>query len=911
MTTANDRASRRGWQPHLRLIALVGVLVPRRLRADWRQEWEAELRYREVLLTRWDQLNWRTKLDLLRRSLGAFWDALWLQPHRWEDDMFQDLRYGARLLLKNPGFTAVAVLTLALGIGANTAIFSVVSAVLLRPLPYPEPERLVKVYQAAPNPARGSMPMIWSYPRFEVLRGQSRSFAAVAAYTQGSYNLTGTSEPERLRVELVSAAYFPALGIKAIAGRTFTPEEDQAPGERLTALLSHGLWQRRFGGDPQVIGQTLELDHIPFTIAGVLPPGFKGQEGTAEVWVTMMAAPVLRYRRVLANANNYWFQVLARLQPGVTLAQAQAEMRPVSEQIERTHPGPKAMRPSGTTQEVVTLAPLQAAAVDPAFKRVFLLLLAAVGLVLLIACANTANLLLARAVARQKEFALRCALGAGRGRLIRQLLTESALLALGGGALGVLVGYWGLELLKNFRPSDYATFWTSYARTFAFFTISLDGRVLAFNFALALATGLLCGWLPGLQAARANVQQALKEGAGGSLAGFHPVRRLSARSLLVVSEIALSLVLLIGAGLMLKSLARLQAVHLGFAPEQVVTMAAPTSQPKPDFYAHLLARVQALPGVEAASVGSTAPLLGHASMTVMDIEGRPAAGEIAVGLHSVSPDYFRTLGIPLIKGRVFTERDRAGAPRVALINQAAADNLFPGEEALGKRIKPDISPDYETQEELVEIVGIVGNAKYGQLEKAIGPDVYLSFLQPTDAAQTLIVRSSVAPTAIAAAVRREVLALDRNVPLTQIQTLTARAAEVTSRPRFIAVLLTAFAGLALLLSAIGIYGVVAYSVSARTRELGIRLALGAQPGDVLRLVLREGLALLAAGLAAGLLASWGATRLLRSQLYEVGPGDPLTFILVSLLLAGVALLACYLPARRATRVDPLAALRHE
>ncbi len=895
-------------RPHLWLIALIGVIVPRQLRADWRQEWESELRYRETLLAEWDKLNWKTKLDLLRRSIGAFWDALLLQPKRLEDEMFQDLSFGWRMLRRSPVMSLVAVLSLAAGIGANTAIFSVVNALLLRPLPYRAPEQLVKVFQSQPDPAKANLPSNWSYPRFEMLRDQSQSFAAVAGFAQQPYGLTGTDTPERLQVEMVSASYFPLLGVEAVAGRTFTADEDRTPETNLAALLSFGLWQRRFGGDPQVIGKTIELEKNVFTIVGVLPPGFRGQNGTADAWVTMMAAPLLRYKAVLTNSRNYWFQAVARLKDGVTLAQAQAEMARVSEQIEQKYPSPKMFQGQA---KIPGLAPLQAAKVDPAIRKSFLILLAAVGLVLLIACANTANLLLARAVARQREFALRAALGAGRLRLIRQLLTESLLLALLGGLLGLLVASWGLELLKEFRPSDNAQFWSSYARTFDFFTIKLDWRVLGFNFALALLTGVLFGLFPAIQSSFANVNETLKEGTGGSSIGFRSLRRLSARSLLVVGEIALSLVLLVGAGLMIKSLTRLQSVNLGFVPEHVVTMAAPSRNAKPEFYEQLLARVQTLPGVEAASLGSTAPLLGHASISGMGIEGRTVESSVGVGIHSVSPDYFKTLRINLLKGRVFTPQDRAGAPRVALINQAAAETFFPGEEPLGKRIGPGIGASYETTEKLVEIVGVVANVRYGRLEEAIGPDVYMSSLQPTDAAQTLIVRTSVEPAAITAAVRREVLALDRNVPLTAIQTMRERAAEVTSRTRFIAAVLGLFALLALLLSAIGIYGVMAYSVSARTRELGIRIALGAQARDVLRLVLREGAALVVAGLALGLLAAWAALRVLQSQLYNMSTTDPLTFGVVALLLAGVALLACYVPARKAMRTDPLAALRYE
>jgi putative ABC transport system permease protein len=823
--------------------------------------------------------------------------------------MIQDLRFGLRTMRKNPLLTLTAVFSLALGIGANSAIFSVVNALMLRPLPYREPDRLVKIYQAQPDPAKGMLPSVWAYPRFEVLRDQSQSFAAVAAVAQNANNLTGTNEPERLQVEMVSASYFPMLGVEAVAGRTFAAEEDRTPGANLVALLSYGLWQRRFGGDVQAIGKTIEFDKHTFTIVGVLPLGFRGQNGTAEAWTTMMAAPLLRFNRTLVAPNSYWFQVIARLKDGVSPAQAQSEMRMVTAQIEQKYPGPK--QTLAGSARIVTIAPLQAAKLDPAIKKSFLILLAAVALVLLIACANTANLLLARAVARRKEFALRAALGAGRLRLIRQSLTESLLLAVIGGALGVLIAGWALALLKNFRPSDDAQFWSSYTRTFDFFTINIEWRVLAFNFALALLTGVLFGLIPAIQSSHTNVNESLKEGAGGSVSGSRSLRSVSARSLLVVSELALSLVLLIGAGLMIKSLARLQAVNLGFSPENVITMAAPSRDAKPELYDQLLSRVRSLPGVEATAIGNTAPLLGYASKTVMDIEGRADNAQVDVGIHSVSPEFFKTLRINLLKGRVFTERDRVGAPRVAVINQAAAERLFPGDEPIGKRVRHYVDPAYDSNEKFVEIVGVVGDVKYGRLEEAVEPDLYLSSLQPVDDAQTLIVRSSVDPAAIAAAARRELSALDKNVPLTQIKTMTDRAAEVTSRTRFIALLLGLFAGLALLLAAIGIYGVMAYSVSARTRELGIRIALGAQSGAVLRLVLRDALTLIGVGLALGASAAWATLRVLKSQLYEVRATDPLTFAGVTALLIIVAMLACYLPARRATNVDPMVALRTE
>jgi putative ABC transport system permease protein len=818
-------------------------------------------------------------------------------------DLWQDLRHNARTLLNNPGFSLIAIITLALGIGANTAIFSVINALLLRPLPYRQPEQLVKVFRTQPDPAKGMLPSIWSYPRFEMLRDQNQSFADVAGFNQSPYNLTGTDAPERLQVEMVSDGYFTLLGVNTIVGRAFTAEDAGA-----AALLGYGLWQRRFGGDPQVVGKTIELDKQAFTIVGVLPPGFRGQSGTADVWAPMMAASKF-VRTILTHPNDHWFQVIARLKDSVTLAQAQADMQRVSAQIERKFPIPKETLAGNAKAPV--LEPLQSAKVDPALKMSFLLLLAAVGLVLLIACANMANLLLARAVARRREFALRSALGASRQRLLRQLITESLLLALTGGALGLLLARWGVTLLMNIRPSDNTQFRTSYSHTFDFFTVNLDWRVLGFNFALALLTGLLFGLLPALQSSFINVNEALKEGAGGSGVGFHGQNKSSVRSLLVVGEIALALVLLSGAGLMVNSLLRLQSVNLGLAPENLLTMTVYSREAKPEFYEQALARVQALPGVEAASFSRNAPLLGRYARAVIDIEGRADVKQAGVGFHSVSPDYFKTLGIALLRGRVFTTQDRVGAPRVALINKTAAEKFFHGADPIGKRLRPYVTPQYENAEKLVEIVGVVADVPYSRLEEAIGPDIYVSALQPTDPTHMLMVRSQVDAAALTAAVRRELMALDRNVPLTAIQTMQERAAEVTSRTRFIAVLLVLFAGLALLLAGIGVYGVMAYSVSARTREIGIRMALGAGRGAVLRLMLKQGLTLTSLGIALGLPAALLLTRLIRTLLYGVDTADPLTFGLVALLLAGVTLMACYAPARRATKVDPLIAIRSE
>jgi putative ABC transport system permease protein len=815
--------------------------------------------------------------------------------------LLRDLHFGARMLAKQPGFSLIAVFTLALGIGANTAIFSVVNALLLRPLPYRQPERLVKVFQSQPDLANGLAPSLWSYPRFAYLRDGNQCFAEVAGFNQSPYNLTGTDAPERLQVEMVSASYFPLLGVNTIVGRAFTEAEDATTDAATTAVLGYGLWRRRFGGEAQVIGRTIELDKHRFTIVGVLPPGFRGQSGAADVWLPLKASAGF-VPTILNNPNDAWFQVIARLKNGVTAAQSQSNLQQVGAQIERKFPHPKDAQPSAPVS-----APLQTAKVDPALKTSFLILLAAVGLVLLIVCANVANLLLARAVSRRREFALRAALGASRARLLRQLVAESLLLALLGGALGVLLAHWGVALLQKIRPSDNAQFWTAYARTFDYFTIHLDWRALSFNFALTALTALLFGLVPALQSSFVNVNDALKEGANGSTTGW---RKFSARSLLVVGEIALSLALLVGAGLMIKSLLRLQAVSLGFEPENVVVMTVYARDAKPELYEQLLARVQALPGVEAASVSRDAPLLGR-SGTLIDIEGRADVKRVPTGFHSVSPDYFKTLGIALRQGRVFTAQDRVGAQRVAIINQTAADRFFPNENPIGKRLQPNAPPRYETTETIAEIVGVVADARYGRLEEAIGPDIYVSSLQPTSQTTMLLARSRLDAAALTEEVRHELLALDRNIPITAVQTMQARVAEVTSRTRFTAVLLGLFAASALLMAGIGIYGLMAWSVSARAREVGIRLALGAQASDVRRLVIVEGMRLTLGGVAAGLPVAFATARLLKTMLFGVSATDPATFAAIALLLAAVALTACVVPARRAAKVDPLIALRSE
>jgi putative ABC transport system permease protein len=837
-----------------------------------------------------------------RRSFGSLAIAKEDSREMWGlgslEILWQDLRYGLRMLLKNPGFTLIAVLTLALGIGANTAIFSVVNVLLFKPLPYPGSERLMQLYKF--NTAREREYPQWEYPKFEMLRDQNRLFDLVAAFQDTSATITGDEEPERVNFEFVSASYFPLLGLSPVIGRTFSAEEDRTPGAHPVAVIGNGLWRRRFGADPQVIGKTLTISGKPYTVIGVLPAEFRGQTGNAEMWLPIMMWPGFRFP---SNAKNSWALILARLKPDVTVRAAQAEMDGLARKMIEAFP-PLDIGIPGIGREAVRLKALKDARTNPELKNAFAILLAAAGFVLLIACANTANLLLARADSRRKEMAMRIALGAGRFRLVRQMLTESALLSVAGGAAGLLVAKWGVDLLTSFKSGSMGGFWEIYILTLRLYSIGLDWQALLFNLLISLGAGLLFGLAPAFVASRSDVNATLKTGGSGAM-GSSRSRRLSLRSVLVVVEVALAVVLLAGAGLMIRSLARLQSVNRGFDPAGVTTFRVFA---RPDFMNQLRERVAALPGVEMASLSWTAPLSDGSSTSVMNIQGRPkpedATGSI-VNQYPVSPEYFPAYRIQIKRGRGLTNDDRAGSKPVAVISETAASKFWPGEDPVGKLI------NFEFHKEWLEIVGVVADVKNHRLEAPASADVYIALTQYDDTPRVLSVRGTIDKAALTAAVKREISALDRNVPLTAIKTMDEKFSEATAGARYNALLLGLFAALALVMSQMGIYGVMSYAVSARTHEIGIRMALGAERRAVLRLIVGQGMKLAAAGLAIGLIAAVAATRLIKTLLFDVDANDPMTLCSVALLLAIVALLACWIPARRATKVDPLIALKYE
>lgn len=803
---------------------------------------------------------------------------------------WQDLRYGARMLFKKPGFTIVAIITLALGIGANTAIFTVVDAALLRGLPYKSPEQLYHLFEVTPQKEFSQRE--FSYPDYQDYQ-QNKVFEEVAAYTGGGGILTGRGEPERIFSPSASANFFSMLGVEPIIGRTFRTGEDKPGAERVT-VLTYGMWQKMFGGRTDVIGQALTVSGNSYTIVGVLPASFQFALRPADLWLPYQPSPNQLTRRFMHGTN-----LIGRLKPGVSMEQVQTEVGTIASRIEREHNESHA----GTG---IKLVPLQEQVVGQV-KPILLILLGAVGFVLLIACANVASLLLTRSLARQKEVAIRAALGAGRWRVIRQLLTESVLLSLIGGTAGLLIAYWGVDALVAVLPDNQLN-------TLPFLkSLRIDIGILAFAFGISLLTGILFGLAPALQSSKFDLHETLKE--GGRTASGGSRQRL--RSALVVTEIALAVVLLVGAGLMMKSLLRLLQVNVGFDPQNVLTMSVSLPASKYEdanrvisFHEQMRERVGVLPGVKSVGAIDRLPLQnGNTTRFIIEGESVPPPGqETEANYRVVNTSYFQTLGIPLANGRLFTDRDKADATQVVIINKSLADRMLGGRDPVGRRLS---FPGFPNQ--VIEIVGVVGDVKTTGLDDAIKPVLYFPSLQDLPLTVSLVVRTSTAPSTLINSVRSEIRSLEPDVAIFNVRTIE----EIISNSpasfmrRFPALLIGIFAAVALVLASVGIYGVVSYSVSQQTHNIGVRMALGARASDILKMVLKQGLTMALIGLGIGIVAALALMRLLSTLLYEVSASDPATFALVFTVLAVVALLACLIPAWRAAKVDPMVALRYE
>jgi len=796
-----------------------------------------------------------------------------------------DLKFAFRQLVKNPGFTAVAVLTLALGIGANTAIFSFVNAVLLRPLPYRDPDRLIMVFETRATDGSSKEPV--AAPMLGEWRRQSSMFEGLAARGGDSFNLSGRGPAEALTGTRVSANMFSLFGLRPELGRDFLPEEETY-GKHRVVLLSHELWQRRFGGDASIIGQSIVLNAEPSTVIGVMPPRTIFPEAGTEIWAPLAFEPDL-----LAQRHNHNFLVYGRLKPGVTLAQVRAEMAAIAERMAVGNPENKDWG--------AAVYPYREILVGDS-RRTLLVLLGAVGLVLLIGCANIANLLLARASARAREFAVRSALGAGSWQIVRQLLTESLVLAAAGGLGGLLAAFAGLKLLVRLAPSNLPRIAEG---------VPLDGWAVAFTALATVTAAVLFGLAPALQAANPSLAVALTESARGTSG----VRRQRLRSGLVVAEVALSLMLLVGAGLLIRSFARVLSKPSGFTPEHVVTMRInlpdrryPQQPERERFFAQLHDRVRAIPGVESAALVLGVPLAENQMGMAVGIPGAPppAPGEVqAAGYAQVSPNYFRTLQIPFVQGRDFTAQDRAGTPDVLVVDETFVRRFKLGTNVLGRRV------DLGDGAKGAEIIGVVKDVRRSSLELAPSGEMYRAYRQNCWGLMSLVVRTAREPMDLTRAVRAELDLLDKELPIEKVRSMTKLVAASVAQRRLSTQLLGVFAGAALLLAALGLYGLLAYNVTQRTREIGVRMALGARRHEVQLLIVAQGMGLVLVGIGCGSAAALVLSRLLRTLLFETEPGDPATLIAVAGLLSLVALLACWLPARRAARVDPMTALRTE
>ena len=809
------------------------------------------------------------------------------------ETLFQDIRYGVRTLASKPGVAILAVIALALGIGASTAIFSVVNTVLLRALPYPNGDRLVMVWEQ--NRPRSRDRNVISPANFLDWREQNKAFEDMSAFYGATYNLTGLGNPEEVAGMAASPNLFNVLGSHAMLGRTFT-QDDGVTAKDNVAVLSYGFWQKHFGGDLNVVGKTFALDGVPIAVVGVMPEGFdffvkenSNIKKNPEFWLPIAFTERSRVR------GGRSLSAIGVLKPGVTIDSARAEMNALGNRLEQQYP-------DFNQGWGITLVPLHTQ-FSGDLKPALMILLIAVGFVLLIACANVANLLMARSVARQKEFAIRAALGAGRLRLLRQLLTESVLLALTGCALGLLIARWGVDALLAISPRD----------LLSFTSVAIDKRVLGFALALAVLTSLIFGLLPALESSRPNTNESLKEGGRGTTAG----RAHRVLNWFVVAQVALSLMLLIGSGLMIKSFMRLQSVNPGFDPNNVLTASVSLPRAKYsetpkriEFFQQLLARVRQLPGVTAAGAASAPPFMGLGAATGFDIEGQPvlpSAQKPTTDVRVVDPDYFKTMAIPLLNGRTFTDREESQESRVVIISEALARQYFPNDNPLGKRITIDM----KQQNDPCEIIGVAGDVKMRGLDIPTRPMVYWPHAELPYLSMTVVVRTNGNPATMTGALEREVRALDKDQPISDVRTMHDWLSDSFARARFATLLLGIFAVVALMLASLGIYGVMAYSVTQRTNEIGIRMALGASRANVVRLVLRRGLLLALSGVGLGLIGSLGLTRVLAGLLFGVSVTDPAIFGLVPILLLAVATMAVYLPARRATKVDPLVALRYE
>jgi predicted permease len=817
----------------------------------------------------------------------------------------QDVAYALRVLRANPAFTFVAILTLAVGIGANAAIFSVIDAALLRPLPFRDPDRLMTIALRMPvQYGPRVVDMSWSYPKSRAFRDVQRTFEDVSLHLSEALTVGGADGAERVPGEVVEASYFRILGVGTSYGRVFTADEDLPSGGAPVVVISDGYWRRRFSGELGVLGSRIDVNGRPFTVVGILPPGFRGLSGNADLWALITS---VRSRGVLTGATTHQFDMIARLRPGVTATQAREAVREAGRAVDEVHRDSDGSRWGAATY---TLSEVR---VDPALRRAVLMLGAAVALVLLIACANIANLLLARGAARHREIAVRLAIGASRARLVRQLLTESVVLAVIGAIAGLVIAVAGVRVLAVMLPGSggaVAGFFSggqAGLTRVALSTIRVDGSVLLFTLGMTVATGLLFGLAPALAASRAPLIDAMRQGPVAT-AAFSGLRRLTGRAALVASEIALAVVLLVTAGLMIRSLGRLLEARVGYEPDGLLTARVHLSSNRYSrdsaalLWDEILARVRGVPGAAVVAMGNCSPVGDNCDGTSIRISGRP--GSSHVGLHMVSADYFRVLRVPLLRGRTFEPQDRIGAERVAIVNEAAARQIWAGADPLR-------TPIVSWGDGPIRVVGVVGDMRFEDIEAAVQPAMFLPYTQQSRSRGVLFVRSDGNPIALAEPVRQQIRAVDRNHATYDVRTMRDRMRDATARSRFSTVVLSTFAGVALVLASLGIYGVMSLAVAQRTRELGVRLALGADAGDLLRMVVGQAMALVALGAVVGIIGAIVAARTLGSLLYEVAPLDPWAYGLSAAVLGLAALAATVMPAVRATRINPLEAIRAE